>query len=159
MPAGGIVDLIDQNIIKELQKNARLTNNELAEKVHLSPSPCLRRVRKLEEVGLIKGYTAIIDAEKYGLPVNVFVSIRVDSPASMVEFEKAIHQFDEIIDCYLMTGACDYLLKVVSKDLKSYEHFIREKMANVPGISKLESSFAFGAVKTQSPLPSRKLTS
>lgn len=148
------MDLIDQNIIKELQKNARQTNNELAEKVHLSPSPCLRRVRKLEESGLIMGYTAVVDCEKYGLPVSVFVSITVESPASMVAFEKAIHSFDEITDCYLMTGACDYLLKVVSRDLKSYEFFIREKMAHVPGIANLESSFAFGVVKSHSPLPS-----
>ena len=147
------MDETDQKIINELQKNARLTNNELADKVHLSPSPCLRRVRKLEESGLIKGYTAIIDCEKYGLPVSVFVSITVESPSSMVEFEKAIHKFDEITDCYLMTGSCDYLLKVVSHDLKSYEYFIREKMAHVPGVANLESSFAFGVIKSQAPLP------
>lgn len=148
------MDVIDQNIIKELQKNARLTNNELAEKVHLSPSPCLRRVRKLEETGLIKGYTAIIDNEKFGLPVSVFVSITVDNPGSMVAFEKAIHEFEEITDCYLMTGSCDYLLKVVSQNLKTYEYFIREKMAKVPGIRNLDSSFAFGVIKSQAPLPS-----
>jgi len=143
------MDNIDQKIIRELQQDARLTNQALSERIGLSPSPCLRRVRALEDRGVLVGYSALVDQEQYGLPINVFVSIRLDAQTdeAMQAFEKAIHQLEEVLECYLMTGARDYLLKVVSKSLKSYERFVRERLTTIPHIASLESSFAFGQVK------------
>lgn len=150
------MDKIDQKIIRELQLNARLTNQELAEKINLSPSPCLRRVRRLEESGVLRGYTALVDQEKYGLPINVFISVRleVQNDNCIKEFEAGINTLDEVMECYLMTGNRDYLIRVVSIDLKTYEHFIREKLTKIPGISSIESSFAFGSVKYRHAFPS-----
>lgn len=143
------VDRIDRRIVRELQADGRLTNQALAERVSLSPSPCLRRVRLLEEAGVIRGYTAIVDQEKVGLPVNAFVSVRLErpSPEAMRNFEVRIQRFDEIQECYLMTGTRDYLLHVVSQSLKSYEQFVREQLTQIPGIGAIETSFAFGRVK------------
>lgn len=149
------MDRIDKKIIKELQLNARLTNQELADIINLSPSPCLRRVRKLEAAGILIGYTAKVDQEKYGLPVNVFVSVRLErqNNQSIREFEEGINNLDQVMECYLMTGSRDYLMRVVSADLKSYELFIREELTKIPGIASVESSFAFGNVKSRNVFP------
>ena len=149
------MDNIDKKIIKELQLNARISNEELAEKVNLSASPCLRRVRKLESSGVLTGYTAVVDQVLCGLGMNVFLSVRLEKPDKeiMKNFEQAVSELDEVLECYLMTGSRDYLLKVVSNDLKSYEVFIRDKFSNLPGISSIESSFAFGHVKQQQFMP------
>ena len=110
------MDKIDRKIVRELQANARLSNQELADIIGLSPSPCLRRVRKLEEAGVLSGYTAIVDQEMYGLPVNVFVSIRLEiqNNQSIKIFEEGINNLDQVMECYLMTGSRDYLMRVVS---------------------------------------------
>jgi len=149
------MDKIDQKIIRELQANARLTNQELAENIGLSPSPCLRRVRRLEKAGILAGYTAIVDQEQYGLPVNVFVSVRLEiqNNQSIKKFEEGINNLDQIMECYLMTGSRDYLMRVVSADLKSYEDFIREELTKIPGIASVESSFAYGNVKSCNVFP------
>ncbi|EPJ49709.1 MAG: bkd operon transcriptional regulator [Osedax symbiont Rs2] len=149
------MDNIDKKIIKELQLNARISNEELAEKVNLSASPCLRRVRKLESSGVLTGYTAVVDQVLCGLGMNVFLSVRLEKPDKQImkNFEQAVSELDEVLECYLMTGSRDYLLKVVSNDLKSYEVFIRDKFSNLPGISSIESSFAFGHVKQQQFMP------
>ena len=149
------MDNIDKKIIRELQLNARISNEELAAKVNLSPSPCLRRVRKLEKTGILLNYTAVIDQVKCGLAMNVFLNVRLVKPdkRNIHEFEQAISCMDEVVECYLMTGNRDYLLKVVSKDLQSYENFIREKLSELEGIASIESSFAFGQVKAQHFLP------
>ena len=149
------MDAIDRKIIREIQKDGALTNLELSEKVNLSPSPCLRRVKNLEKTGLIQGYTAIIDPDAYGLPINAFVSIRLSeqTDSRIKAFEDAIQTLDEVLDCYLMSGQQDYLLCVVSSSLKSYENFIREKLTRIPGISFLESNFAFGQVKRKNVYP------
>ena len=149
------MDNIDKKIIKELQLNARISNEELAERVNLSASPCLRRVRKLESSGVLTGYTAVVDQVLCGLGMNVFLSVRLEKPDKeiMKNFEQAVSELDEVLECYLMTGSRDYLLKVVSNDLKSYEVFIRDKFSNLPGISSIESSFAFGHVKQQQFMP------
>lgn len=149
------MDNIDKKIIRELQLNARISNEELAEKVNLSASPCLRRVRKLESSGVLIGYTAVVDQVLCGLGMNVFLSVRLEKPDKeiMKNFEQAVSELDEVLECYLMTGSRDYLLKVVSNDLKSYEAFIRDKFSNLPGISSIESSFAFGHVKQQQFMP------
>jgi len=149
------MDATDRKIIRELQADARLTNQELSERVNLSPSPCLRRLRNLERSGIILGYTAIVDQERYGLPINVFLSVRLEKQTRDVirTFEARIQEIDEILECYTMTGASDYLLHVVSNGLKSYERFVKETLATIPGISTIESAFTFGVVKRRSSFP------
>jgi len=149
------MDKVDRKIIRALQANARLSNQELAERVSLSPSPCLRRVRKLEEDGILAAYTAKVDQEQYGLPMNVFVSVQLEkqNDNSIKEFETGINALDQVMECYLMTGSRDYLMRVVSADLKSYEAFIRDELTKIPGIASIESSFAFGNVKSRTVFP------
>ena len=149
------MDAIDRKIIEALQENARLTNQELAERVGLSPSPCLRRLRKLESDGVLRGYRAQVDQQRYGLPINVFVAIRLErqTDAAIRAFEQAIQVLDEVQECYLMTGSRDYLLRVVSRSLESYERFIRERLTRIEGIASIESSFAFNQVKKNPRLP------
>jgi len=149
------MDAIDRKIIRALQQDARLTNQDLSTLVGLSASPCLRRVRKLEQDGILSGYTALVDQEKFGLPINVFVNIRLEKPSTKTirAFEKAVEKIDAVVECYLMTGNRDYLLRVVSSDLKSYEHLVRDRLTTIPGVLSLESSFAFGQVKRTNMLP------
>lgn len=149
------MDAIDRKIIRTLQQNARLSNQELADEIGLSPSPCLRRVRNLEEKGVLSGYTAIVDQDKYGLPLTVFVHISLErhSDQCIKGFEYGISKLDEVMECYLMAGKSDYLLHVVSEDLKSYEKFVREKISTIPGISGIDSSFVFGRVKRKLEFP------
>ena len=149
------MDAIDRKIVRALQQDGRISNQDLAERVGLSPSPCLRRVRNLEKSGVLTGYAAIVDQEKYGLPIDVFVSISLESQrdAALEAFERAILRLDEVMECYLMTGSRDYLLRVVCDGLKSYERFTREQLATLPGIRSIESSFALGRVKTRVTLP------
>ena len=132
-----------------------LTNFDLAEKVGLSPSPCLRRVKSLEQKGLIAGYTAIIDEVSYGYPVTAFVSVRLENQTDQIlkSFEKEITSLDAVMDCWLVTGNRDYLLRVVASDLKNYEIFMREELTKVKGIASIETNFALGRVKTKNNLP------
>jgi len=150
-----IMDSIDLRILKELRKDGRLSNQELADRVSLSASPCLRRVRKLEESGVIKGFTALIDHRKYGLSINAFISVRLEkhTDALVSDFEKGIQKLDEVIACYLISGSRDYLLQIVAKDLDSYEQFLRQKLRLVPGIGQLESNFVLRQIKTTAQLP------
>jgi len=143
------MDAIDRKIIRELQENARISNQDLAERVNLSPSPCLRRVRNLEKQGVIAGYTAVVDQEKYGLPLNVFVQIRLERQTEELinAFESKVHDIEEIMECYLMTGSNDYLLHIVSDNLKSYERFMREKLTKIDGIGSVETSITFSQIK------------
>ena len=149
------MDSKDREIIKALQRNGRLTNQDLAAQVNLSPSPCLRRTRSLEEKGVIKGYTAIVDERAYGLPVTALVRIRLSSHTGDVVklFEKKVHETEQILDCYVITGSEDYLLRVLVEDLKSYEEFVRHKLHNIPGIASIDSSFAYGVLKQSNVFP------
>ena len=143
------IDQKDHQIIRELQRNGRLTNIELAERVNLSPSPCLRRVRQLEKTGVIKGYTALIDQTAYGVPLTVFVSIALEthSTVSVSEFEAQVGRLDEVLDCFLTTGEADYILRVVVADLAAYEIFVREELHPISGIRSIDTRFAYGIVK------------
>lgn len=149
------MDAIDHRIVRVLQQDGRVSNQDLAERVGLSPSPCLRRVRALEAAGILTGYAAIVDQEKYGLPIDVFVSISLESQRdeALEAFESAITRLDEVMECYLMTGTRDYLLRVVCDGLKSYERFTREQLARLPGVRSIESSFALSTVKKRVSLP------
>tara|TARA_B100001540_G_C15615509_1_gene555118 strand:- start:366 stop:821 length:456 start_codon:yes stop_codon:yes gene_type:complete len=149
------MDKIDKKIVFELQKNGRLSNFDLAEKVGLSPSPCLRRIKNLERKKIISGYTAIIDEELFGYPITAFVSVRLENQTdgTLKVFEEGISYLDEVVDCWLVTGNRDYLLRVVAINLKTYEKFMREDLTKIKGIASIETNFALGSVKTKQPLP------
>lgn len=145
----------DRQIIWTLQQDGRLSNQELSEKVALSPSPCLRRLRLLEESGVIEGYTAIVNEEAYGLPITAFVRIRLErhSEAAVAAFERKVRSIDSIQDCYVMTGEADYLLRVLVQSLKDYEQFVRQQLHNIEGIAGIDTSFAYGTVKKTTVFP------
>lgn len=149
------LDAIDRRILAALQADGRMTATELAEAVGLTTSPCLRRLRLLEAAGVIRGYTALVDQVRVGLPVSVFVSIKLErqDETSMERFEAAIRRCPEVLECYLMTGPRDYLLRVVAKDLSAYERFVKDTLTRLDGIANIESSFALGQVKHSNVLP------
>lgn len=143
------MDQIDFKIIRELQKDGRLSNQELSERINLSPSPCHRRVRILEESGVIEGYTARISHRALGMPVIAFITVRLASQSknSMARFEEGVSRTSEITSCYLMSGRQDYLLQVFTASLDTYEEFVREKLAELPEIGSWETNFVFGEIK------------
>ena len=149
------LDDIDKKIIAALQADARLTTQELADRVGLSPSPCARRVRLLEAAGIIAGYVALVDQSKVGLPISVFASIKLERQREedLDRFGRAVARWPEVADCYLMTGQRDYLMRVVVRDLEAYERFIKDKLTRLDGVASIESSFALGQVKRTHVLP------
>lgn len=157
MPISPVLDAIDRRILRCLQANARLSNAELAQKVGLSISPVWRRVKALEESGVITGYQALVDPATVGLPVNVFVHVSLEKQieAALEAFEAAIRRRPEVMECYLMTGDADYLLRVVVPDLAEYERFVMDHLTRIRGIASIKSSFALRPVKhgTELPLP------
>ena len=149
------LDAIDWRILGLLQADARLSNVELAKAVGLSPSPCLNRVRALEQAGYISRYVTLLDALRVGLKVSVFIQVTLErqiEPA-LGTFEKAIRGRPEVMECYLMTGDADYLLRVVVPDIQVLEHFILNFLSRVPGVGNIKSSFALKQVKYQTALP------
>jgi Lrp/AsnC family leucine-responsive transcriptional regulator len=149
------LDAIDRRLLAALQENGRLTATELSAKVGLTTSPCLRRIRQLEEAGVIQGYSTIIDQTKVGLPVSVFVSIKLERQRedAMQRFEAAVRRWPEVVECYLMTGTRDYLLRVVASDLSDYERFLKQSLTRLDGVASIESSFALAQVKHSAALP------
>jgi Lrp/AsnC family leucine-responsive transcriptional regulator len=149
------LDPIDRKILGLLQQDGRMSVTTIADKVGLSASPCLRRIKQLEEAGVISRYVAVLDQKGVGLPVSVFVSIKLESQReeALEKFGKAIARWSEVLECYLMTGPRDYLLRVVVADLEAYEAFVKEKLTRVDGIASIESSFALGQVKYTNVLP------
>lgn len=149
------LDAIDRKILAALQADGRKSIAELSGEVGLSPSPCLRRVKALEEEGLIARYAAVLDQRKAGLPVSVFVSIKLErqQEEALDAFSAAIRGWPEVLECYLMTGPRDYLLRVVAADLDAYERFLKEKLTRLDGIASIESSFALEQVKYSNILP------
>ncbi len=147
----------DREILRHLQDNARLTNAELADRVNLSPSPCLRRVRRLEAEGVILRYATIVDPRRAGLAVSIFVSVSLarQDKASLSEFESIMQARPEVMECYLMTGTSDYLLRVVVPDLAAYETFLSDHLTSVGGVANIQSSFALKEIvhRTALPLP------
>ena len=149
------LDRIDYRILHHLQNDARVTNTELAERVGLSPSPCLRRVRALEHNGIVKRYVALVDARAVGLPISVVVnvSLRSQERSALVEFETQIQRRPEVMECYLMTGNSDYLLRVVVPDLESYERFLADTLTRIPGVANIQSGLALKQVVYRTELP------
>ena len=149
------LDEIDRRILTALQENARITNVELAELVGISPSPCWRRVRELEQKGVISSYVTLIDPASIGLPVSVFVQVSLERQVetALEEFEGAVADWPEVMECYLMTGDADYLLRVVVADLAAYHRFLVDHLTRVPGVASIKSSFALKQVKYRTALP------
>lgn len=132
-----------------------MTNQQLCEQVGLSPSPCLRRVRLLEESGVITGYVALVEPQMVGLPVTAFVRIRLDhqDDSHLAAFEEAIADLTEVMDCYLMTGEADYQLRVLVGSLEAFENFLRYKLTRIKGVSQVTTSFALRPVVHRTALP------
>jgi Lrp/AsnC family leucine-responsive transcriptional regulator len=149
------IDEIDRKIIAALQADGRLSILALSEMAGLSPSPCARRVRLLEEAGVISGYVAVVDQAKVGLPISVFASIKLERQREeeLDRFSQAVARWPEVVDCFLMTGQRDYLLRIVVKDLEAYERFLKDKLTRLDGVGSIESSFALGHVKKSNMLP------
>jgi len=155
MPEPVQIDGTDRRILDLLQDDARLTNVDLAQKVGLSPSPCLRRVRLLEEGGVIRRYVTLLDPAQVGLPVSVFVQVTLERQVetALQQFEDAVRQHPEVMECYLMTGDADYLLRVVAPDLESYQRFLLDHLTRIPGVASIKSSFALKQVSYRTALP------
>ena len=149
------LDAIDLKILRELQADSSLSNVELARRVHLSPSPCLARVKALQASGLIRQYVALLDAQKLGLHLNVFISVSLkrQNRAALQAFEARIGARDEVMECYLMTGDADYLVRVVMPDMAALERFIIEQLSPMPEVEKIRSSFALKQVRYKTALP------
>lgn len=149
------LDVTDLRILAELQAHGALSNVELARRVHLSPSPCLARVKALEHNGVIDRYVALVNAAALGLGLNVFISISLkeQSKAALAEFEQRIAEHDEVMECYLMTGDSDYLMRVALPDIAALEKFILEQLTPISGIEKIRSSFALKQVRYKTALP------
>lgn len=147
MPQPALTE-IDLKILERLQSDGRMTNQQLSEEVGLSPSPCLRRVRQLEESGVISGYVALVRPDAVGLGVTAFVRIRLDQQDDnhLTLFEAAISGFPEVMECYLMTGEADYQLRVLVGSLGEFEDFLRHKLTRIRGVSQLTTSFALRPV-------------
>ena len=148
-------DPIDLRILERLQRDARISNVELAQAVHLSPSPCLARVRRLEAEGTIARYVTLLDPLKLGLTVSVFVQVRLERQieSALERFEQAMRDRPEVMECYLMTGDSDYLIRIVVPDVQALERFIVDFLSRVPGVGNIKSSFALKQVKYQTALP------
>lgn len=156
------LDRIDINLLESLQRDASITNAELGRSVNLSPTPCFNRVKSMQEAGLIKGQVTLLDPKVLGLDLNVFihVSLEKQDEGALQRFEAAVAGRPEVMECYLMTGDADYLLRVLVPNIHALERFILEHLTKVPGVANIRSSFALKQVlyKTALPLPPDGLT-
>jgi Lrp/AsnC family leucine-responsive transcriptional regulator len=151
------MDSTDRAILSSLQEEARLSNVQLAERVHLSESACLRRVRALEKSGVIAGYAALVDPIKVGLPsiVVVHLTLQRQDQTDLEAFENAVRLIPEVMECYLMTGEFDYLLRIVVSDTSDFERVHRQHLAQLPGVARIQSSFALRTIRKTTALPMR----
>jgi Lrp/AsnC family leucine-responsive transcriptional regulator len=149
------IDDRDRAILRELMRDGRLTNADLAERVHLSPSACLRRVRLLEESGLIAGYVMLLDPAAAGLPGAAFVFVTLDQQgrAMLDRFEGDARRHAEIIECYLLAGSADYLLRIAYRDARDFERIHTDILTQLPGVSRVQSTLALRTVKKTTQLP------
>ena len=150
------LDKYDRDILYKLQRHGRMSNQELAEAVNLSPSPCLRRMRRLEEEGFIEGYVALLNARKVGLTLTAFIHISMDKhiPERFTEFDKTINALPEVLECHLITGQdADYLLKVIVEDMDAYQQFLLNKITRIEGVSGVHSSFVLRSPVNSTALP------
>ncbi|SEP69161.1 Lrp/AsnC family transcriptional regulator, leucine-responsive regulatory protein [Loktanella sp. DSM 29012] len=149
------LDATDLRLVAALQRDGRMTNAELADKVHLSASACHRRVQRLEKLGVIGGYVAIVNARNIGLSTTVFVEITLSGQADELldAFERAVRLIPDVLECHLMAGSADYLLKVVARDTEDFARIHRQHLARLPGVAQMQSSFALRTVRSTTALP------
>lgn len=149
------LDQYEIKILRELQKDASLTTAQLAERVGLSASPCWRRIDRLEREGVITRRVALVDREKVGLNAHVFVQVKLNAHgrANLDEFSRQIHDFPEVLDCYVMMGSIDFMIRVVAKDIKAYERFFFEQLSQLPGVQEVNSTVALSQIKATTELP------
>lgn len=149
------LDAIDRKIVAELQRDGRVSNVELATRVHLSAPQCLRRTRALEERGVLRGYGARVDAAALGYGVTAFVSLNIHGGAfdRVRDIEARIRDFPQILECHTVSGDCDYLLKVVAHDLKALSQFLTDRLMQIPGVDDVRSMICLEEIKPQAPLP------
>jgi Lrp/AsnC family leucine-responsive transcriptional regulator len=154
MPAARL-DRTDRRILETLQKEGRLTNQELAERVALSPSPCLRRVRRLEDAGVIRQYVGLLDPVKVGLGLLAYVSVKLEKKGKMPvdQFARAVRGWPEVIACYSMTGDMDYLLRVQVEDLDHFSRFVMDSLLKQAGVVDVKSNFVLERIKDTTALP------
>ena len=148
-------DTTDRRILEVIQEEARISNTELADRVGLSPSPCWRRVRTLEATGVIERYVTLVNAKAVGLPITVFATVTLEKQveSALGSFEKAVTERPEVMECNLMTGEFDYLLRVVVPDLAAYERFLMDHLTRIKGIASIKSSFSLKQVRYKTALP------
>src|SRR5688572_24011893 len=153
------VDQADLRILGELQNAARMTIAELAKRVALTPTPCARRVQQLEDAGVITAYVALLDQVRLGLPVDAFVEVRLtrEGKAEVAEFESKIHGYPEVMQCWMLSGGSDYLLRVVAADLESYNRFLRDQLLSLGCVDHVQTGFALQRVVDRTALPLRHL--
>jgi Lrp/AsnC family leucine-responsive transcriptional regulator len=154
------MDRIDKKILETLQANSRISNQDLADKVALSPSPCLRRVNQLEEAGYIDQYVALLNPEKVGLSFNVIVLIGLSNhnPKTMKNFEKIMESSPEVMQCYLIAGqSADYMLRIVVPNLDEYQKFLMNKLTQIEGVNNVHSSFVIRNIIEKTALPLKYL--
>lgn len=149
------LDTIDRSILRALQINGRMSNSELSEAVNLSPSACHRRVHRLEGEGYIRGYVALLDARKLGVPTTVYVEIKLQAQADEVleAFEKSVARIPNVQECHLMAGTADYILKIVAEDTDDFARIHRQYLTRLPGVAQMQSSFALRTVCRTTALP------
>ena len=149
------LDKTDMKLLDLLQRRGRMSNAELSEAAALSPSACHRRVQRLEREGYIRDYVALVDARKLGLPTTVFVEITLSGQADEVleAFEQAVARIPDVLECHLMAGSADYLLKVVAGDTEDFARIHRQHLARLPGVAQMQSSFALRTVRATTALP------
>ncbi|GAB7213902.1 MULTISPECIES: Lrp/AsnC family transcriptional regulator [Dickeya] len=149
------IDRIDAQILNELQQDARLKTTELAERVCLSATPCTRRLKQLEEAGMIDRYVTLLDQEKAGFPVNAYISLTLEpkAEATFRKFEQQIATFDEVMECHLMSGSHDFMLRVVAASLSDFEKFLQKKLIKIEGLRDVQSSFSLRRLIHKTALP------
>jgi len=151
------MDTIDARLLSALQRDGRQTVTDLAAAVGLSPTPCARRLARLEAEGVIEGYSARVDQARIGFPVSVFIQVELESQSkdAIDAFERAVRGFDRVMECHLMTGTRDILMRVVAADLTDFDRFLEDKLMRVPGIRSMRSSFALRTMVRRQVLPVR----
>jgi len=154
-----VLDRIDRRILEQLQADGRLSNQELAERVSLSPSPCLRRVRALERAGVIRRYAALLEPQRVGLGLLAYVTVKLEKRGKMPvdQFARAVEGWPEVIACYSMTGDMDYLMRVQVEDLEHYSRFIMDKLLKQPGVIDIRTNFVLERIKETTALPLEQL--
>jgi Lrp/AsnC family transcriptional regulator len=151
----GELDAYDRRILELLQEDASLSSAQIAERVGLSQSPCWRRIQRLKEEGVIRGQVTLLDRKKIGLNTQIFAEVKLNAHgrSNFTEFTEAIRGFPEVLECYVLMGAVDFLLRIVTSDIEAYERFFFEKLSNVPGIQEVNSIVALSEIKSTTSLP------